>query len=100
MMTMNATVRPSAAQVSMRPKFSMGKSSARAPLRAARRSHVVLAADTVVIGLAADSGCGKSYVSSPFFRALRTHSCYPHVGRVRSFVYLPPLDAISTNIRV
>eukprot|EP00205_Picochlorum_sp_RCC944_P001238 CAMPEP_0182606506 /NCGR_PEP_ID=MMETSP1330-20130603/1360_1 /TAXON_ID=464278 /ORGANISM="Picochlorum sp., Strain RCC944" /LENGTH=379 /DNA_ID=CAMNT_0024824865 /DNA_START=43 /DNA_END=1182 /DNA_ORIENTATION=+ len=48
-----------APQVSLRPKFAMG-AKARAPLRAARRSHVVLAADTVVIGLAADSGCGKS----------------------------------------
>ena len=62
MMMMQTTMKMSASpQVSLRPKLSMG-AKARAPLRAARRSHVVLAADTVVIGLAADSGCGKSYV--------------------------------------
>jgi len=62
MMMQTTMMMQTAPQVSLRPKFAMG-AKARAPLRAARRSHVVLAADTVVIGLAADSGCGKSYVS-------------------------------------
>jgi len=59
MMMQTTMMMQTAPQVSLRPKFAMG-AKARAPLRAARRSHVVLAADTVVIGLAADSGCGKS----------------------------------------
>jgi phosphoribulokinase len=59
MMTQTTMQMRAAPQVSLRPKFAVG-TKARAPLRAARRSHVVLAADTVVIGLAADSGCGKS----------------------------------------
>jgi phosphoribulokinase len=58
-MTQTTMQMRAAPQVSLRPKFAVG-TKARAPLRAARRSHVVLAADTVVIGLAADSGCGKS----------------------------------------
>ena len=66
-MTQTTMQMRAAPQVSLRPKFAVG-TKARAPLRAARRSHVVLAADTVVIGLAADSGCGKSYVFASHWR--------------------------------
>jgi phosphoribulokinase len=61
MMMQTTMMMQTAPQVSLRPKFAMG-AKARAPLRAARRSHVVLAADTVLIGLASDTGCAKSTI--------------------------------------